>query len=381
MSEEEVKYIFRNRKGKVIYKPVYEQYNEYFFENIIAETGIKAAFNTLADTSLFERFMLNAAQFSAAKSVATAKLIQAEIFDKGGKVRTFPEFKKKAEKITKISNETWLRVEYESARQQAVATDQYMRMYADRDLYPYWVYRGRMDSRERPDHVALEGKVFRIGSKYGDMIFHPADWNCRCTGEPVDDDYLKENNLRESSEAEAKDLMEKHVDQQFQRSPVAGTLPNTGSYFEAMKNANQGSTALFGLDNIQSDTHLEGLAAKGLHQLVEIVTDWRNEYPTNKAGDIIFQYKPTYTNVRFTSNSLHEIQKNARGFENIPDTVKSPDEVWSSWEDASEQLVTLRNYLKFGSISYVVQTRDGVVTNAFAVSNRGAQKFRKGVIL
>jgi SPP1 gp7 family putative phage head morphogenesis protein len=379
--EDEILYIYRIRKGKVIYRPVYQKYNEYFFENIIQETGIKGAFNSLADTSIYERFMLNAAQFSAAKSVAEAKLMQAEIFDEAGKIRTYPEFKKKAEQIANVSQETWLRVEYESQRRQCVMSEQWRRMVADSDLYPYFVHRGRMDSRERKEHKELEGKVYRCQDKESGKAFPPLDWNCRCEGEPVDDDYLKENNLKPVTGEELQGIIETHVGEQFRRNPSAGTLPNVGSYFDAMKNANQGNAGMFGMSDIQSNTHLEGLAAKGMHELIEVVNEWRDKYPVNKDGDIVFQYKPTYTNIRFTAKSLHTIHKHARGFENIPATVQNPDEVWNSWEDPGTQLATMRNYIKFGSTSYIVQTRDGIVVDAFAVSSRGSNKYRKGVIL
>ena len=52
-----------------------------------------------------------------------------------------------------------------------------------------------------------------------------------------------------------------------------------------------------------------------------------------------------------------------------------------SWEDSTNQNVVVRNYIKFGKSSFIVQTRDGVIIDAFAVSIRGANKFRKGLIL
>jgi len=382
LSDEERQYIYRNRKGKLIYKPVYQKYNEYFFENIIEETSIKAAFNALKDTSLIERFMLNAAQFSAAKSAAEAKLMQVEVFGKDGVVRTYPEFEKAAKQITDISQKTWLRVEYESQRRQCVMGEQFRQMMEDKDLYPYWIYKGVMDDRERPEHVELEGKVFRIGEPEGDDCFPPGDWNCRCEGEAVDDDYLDEKGLKPVSREEAKQLLEENVDEQFRSNPaIDGTMPSTGSYFEVLGSANDANAGMFGLDDIESDSELEGLAAKGLHHLLEVVHEWRKNEPVNKAGDIIFQHKPTLTNVRFTNNSLHTVQQHSRGFENIPATIKAPDEVWASWQDPGRQRVVLRNYIKFGKTSYVVQTRDGVIVDAFAESKRGANKYRKGVIV
>lgn len=120
--------------------------------------------------------------------------------------------------------------------------------------------------------------------------------------------------------------------------------------------------------------------AKAMHHLLRIVDEWRNEYHTKPNGDIVFQNKQLMSNIFFTSASLHTIAKHSTGFENIPMVLTSPDEVWMRWEDTKSQQVVLRNYIKFGKMSYVVQTRNGVVTDAFAVTNTAANNFRTGVI-
>lgn len=329
--------------------------------------------------------MLNAAQFSAAKSVAATKLIQAEIFDENRNVRTYPKFKEKAEQIAETVNENWLRVEYESSRRQCVMSEQYRRMYEDRDLYPYWQWRGRMDDREREAHKEMEGKIFHIGDPEGDKCFAPADWNCRCDGEAVDGDYLEEHGLRPVGPDELQEILKNNVSEQFQRSPLAGSLPNNGSYFEAMKSANQGNADMFGMPDPDSKKKLDGLtatlAARGVHQLAEQVDEWKQDHHVNKDGDVVFQNTKTFSNVRFTAKSLHQIQKHSRGFENIPETVSNPDEIWNYWEDDKKQLKSIRNYIIFGAVSYVVQTVAGEITDAFAVNNRSINKYRKGVIL
>jgi len=120
--------------------------------------------------------------------------------------------------------------------------------------------------------------------------------------------------------------------------------------------------------------------AKAMHHLLRVVDDWRSEYHSKQNGDIVFQNKELKSNIFFTSASLHTIAKHSTGFENIPLVLMKPDEVWMRWEDTTSQEVVLRNYIKFGKLSYVVQTRNGVVTDAFAVSNTAANNFRKGVI-
>lgn len=125
----------------------------------------------------------------------------------------------------------------------------------------------------------------------------------------------------------------------------------------------------------------EILAAKGMHYLLEIVHDWKRDYHVNDKGDIVFQNKALLNNIRFNNNSLHEITNHSSGFENLPETVQDPDEVWSVWGDERQRIV-LRNYIKFGSDSaYIVQTKDGLVVDAFAMSLKQTDKYRKGILI
>ena len=121
--------------------------------------------------------------------------------------------------------------------------------------------------------------------------------------------------------------------------------------------------------------------AKGLHYLLNIVESWKQKYHQDKMGDLVLQNKELMANVKLTNNGLHEISKHSRGFENIPDVVMHPDECWGSWQDPKTQRVVLRNYIKFGKVSYLVQTKDGIITDAFAVNNASCNKFRKGIPL
>ena len=308
------------------------------------------------------------------------------MFDEEKKIKPYHKFKKDAKEITQIVDETWLRVENEMCKRQCVQSELFRQMKDDADLYPFWVYKGVMDDREREDHVELEDKVFKIGDPEGDACFPPNDWNCRCNGEAIDEDEVKDNEYKVLSNSEAKQFLDTDVDEQFRYNPAnQGMMPNNGSYFKAMNSANSGNADLFDLPDIDSDKSLEGLStklmldAKGLHYLINLVHDWKEEYEVNKSGDIIFQCKALLSNIRFTNNSLHEIQKHSRGVENIPDTVENPDEVWSYWADPEKQLSVVRNYIKFGKSCYIVQVKDGKITDAFVIGRKQANKYRKGV--
>lgn len=119
--------------------------------------------------------------------------------------------------------------------------------------------------------------------------------------------------------------------------------------------------------------------AKAFQYLIAIVNEWRKDYHVNREGDVIFQNKRTLANVRFTDNSLHTIEGHAKGFEMIPETIEDPSEIWSLWADKKKQLSVIRYYIKYSTFPFVVTTLDGVITDAFIVSPKAANKFRKGL--
>lgn len=249
LTEDEKKYIYQNAEGDVIFTPLYEKYNDLFFKEIIQNTDILHRFESFDNTDVHERYMLNAAQFSAAKTADEGRMLQELVYGKDGKIRPWSDFRKDATEITDISQKTWLRVEFESCRQQAVAAQQFTDMAENADLYPYWVYRGVMDDKEREEHVEMEGLVFRIGDAEGDACFPPNDWNCRCDGEPVDGQYLEENKLTPQTPDQAKEHLEKNVGDEFRfNAAQVGMLPNDHSYFDTMPDANALDFENFGVE-------------------------------------------------------------------------------------------------------------------------------------
>lgn len=375
ISEDEIKAVYEGM-GAAVYLPTFREYLQTFWDTIKDETKIKADFALFKNASVWERFMLNTCQFSAAKSVAINGMIKAQLFDEDGVRKGFSKFKSDCKEITDIVNETWFRTEYDSGVRQAVAGDMFRSFKDDADIYEYWQYLETTSANPRDSHLALVGNIYRIGDPEGDSVFPPGGWNCGCGAEQVDQQFLDENNKSARTTQEAAEDLENHVDQQFRFDPSKeGILPKTGhSYFQALPDANSANGETFGITNTTAQK--TKLSAKGMHQLVELFHTWRIKYHSNGIDEVTFQCKPLLSNVVFNHKSLVAIAKHAFGTDNLADTIIDPSEVWSKWIDPNTQKDVKRYYLKG---NYCVETVNGIVIDAHYVDN--INRFRSGVII
>ena len=219
-----------------------------FFEELVANTSINAAYEIFEDTAWMERYLLNVAQFSAAKDISETKALQKLIFESNG----FKEFKEKATEIININNDQWLRVESDACRRNAVMGETWRSMESSKDIYPYWRYVTRGDGRVRPEHASLNGLIFKIGDPQGDSVHPICSWNCRCTSEILNDKELKDEKKTISKGSDYLDKTDPktdkpYVDQDFRFNPGKQVMPNNSSYSEVFSSANKGNANLFDL--------------------------------------------------------------------------------------------------------------------------------------
>ncbi len=69
---------------------------------------------------------------------------------------------------------------YRTNQAVAYARARYQRQFQVGKHRPYWKYIAVMDSRTRPSHSALHGRVFRYDDPIWDIIYPPNGWGCRC---------------------------------------------------------------------------------------------------------------------------------------------------------------------------------------------------------
>ena len=94
------------------------------------------------------------------------KVIDAE-FDKAGLTRLHPH------QVDNI---------YYTNTSLAFGAGQMQKMVEVSGDFPYWKYSATMDSKTRPDHAKLHGKIFRMGDF---TFFPPIGFRCRCTAIPL----------------------------------------------------------------------------------------------------------------------------------------------------------------------------------------------------
>jgi len=102
-----------------------------------------------------------------------------ELFDAGGKLRSFKEFQNAVKtQVDPKYNQQWLKTEYNTA----IASAQQARKWTTYERKGGSItYVAVLDSRTRPDHAGWHGVTLPVDNVWWNYHFPPNGFNCRCT--------------------------------------------------------------------------------------------------------------------------------------------------------------------------------------------------------
>lgn len=115
-----------------------------------------------------------------------------------------------------------------------------------KELRPYWQYDAVNDSKTRPSHLAMDGRVFMADDPIWDTWFPPNGFKCRCTVKTLSKRQMEQRGLTVETEAPRAARLEDGCfvnilpDPQFDTNPAKVRYqPDLTGYPEPLKKAYQ----------------------------------------------------------------------------------------------------------------------------------------------
>lgn len=140
------------------------------------------------DQAFVDQLRKSAAWFSARKTYRQQQELAALLTDENGKTRTWRQFQAASKAIVGDYNQTWLKVEYNTAIASARNAKLWKQYEADADQYPNLKYLPSRAATPREDHKPYYGVVRPINDDFWVQHYPPSAYNCQCSVEQSDDD-------------------------------------------------------------------------------------------------------------------------------------------------------------------------------------------------
>lgn len=117
--------------------------------------------------------------FSGIKTFHELNEAFPSMFDSEGNIKPFEHFLKDVQSINNTYNGSYLRTEYNFARNSSLMAAKWKEFEADGDRYNLQ-YRTAGDERVRASHAKLQGITLPISSRFWDSYMPPNGYGCRC---------------------------------------------------------------------------------------------------------------------------------------------------------------------------------------------------------
>ena len=311
---------------------------------------------------------INLFHFSAAKTLTEVQKLN-ELWRQS---TSFNDFKAKAESVTQVFNQNWLRTEYDTAYHVAENSATFYRMKAQANIFPFWEYRTIGDEKVREEHRALNGIVLPQNDKRWNKIYPPNGWNCRCYVVPRMAHEVDKSKINKG-EATVDDYIRspEWIKNEAQGFGVNRAL--TGEVFRAnqmyiKKFPNKAAKLLGNL--FYNDWGLNGIE-KEIQSATEAATpytgtaeQWYTSNFKNKVAKFSdYQNRTIWLSEKvFKTHTTAKYADRVQYLELLNDIIANPDEVWiNNYLGADFDNLVMIRYYKDNAIAAVSRVEDGKV--------------------
>ena len=341
------------------------------------------------DPGLIAAFEQNLFRFAGAKTLAQLTELN-KLFRSG---LGFNRFYEEAQKIMGKYNRDWLLTEYNTAILVAQSTATYNRLYAQKDVFPYWLYKTAGDELVRHSHTLLEGLILRADDPRWKKIYPPNGFNCRCYVVPRQDWEVKDVDHAAMS-AQADIYLDSPA---FERENGRGWGMNKselGIVFtpdqqykhptpgETEKQLNSLEPKHYELPSAEFATK-EGTEA--LPTFDDNVTEWLDALETIKNVKVLRDWQKRPVNIDTTNFNRTIATQADKGklIAALNETLSSPDEVWINGDGLGDMVYI--KYYKGETFIAIGKVHPGhvVLDNWIKVQNinEALSNYRKGLLM
>jgi len=316
------------------------------------------------DNAMLSYLRNNIFQFSAAKSLNQQLQMAKLLIDDNGKVKSYSQFKKDVTGVNILFNKRYMLTEYNHAIATAQMNSKWVDFVNDSKNNAFLVYRTAGDANVRDSHAALDNFKAHINDLSWNTIYPPNGWGCRCN-------VLASSDSSGALAGDEAGIKIKGVvkDPIFQNNSGKSQIIYDLNKHPYFLNPNAKVSPLmaernYGLKSIQkiyANANRFPERIKTLENEAELNKFWSDLSTKSKSTpEGSFSAKCAITNrlvlfdnelkLKFISK-LKKGDNRLRDIPNMIDTVKSPDEIWTTRlqnkHGKSDSLLTF--HLKFYS--------------------------------
>lgn len=109
---------------------------------------------------------------------------------------------------------------YRTNLQSAYMAGRYQAQLANAEFRPWWEYVAVLDTRTRPRHRAMHGRVFRYDDPFWRAFYPPNGWNCRCRVRTRSQRDIERQGIQTSSSEGLMETVQQPIDRQGNTRPA-----------------------------------------------------------------------------------------------------------------------------------------------------------------